>query len=104
VLPELLDVEEVAARLRVSVRQGRRPVFERRIPFLKIGSLVRFDPNEVAAWLSTLRVDACHSRLRPSTSSARDRANSIGRLPGRSAQMGLHGEAIPMRRDNTAER
>jgi hypothetical protein len=79
-------------------------VFERRIPFLKLGSLVRFDPDDVAAWLSTLRVDVCHSGLRPSTSSARDRANSIGRLPGQSVRMGLHGEAIPMRRDNPAER
>ena len=34
----------------------RRLVAERRIPFVKIGRLVRFDPEEIAAWIDGQRV------------------------------------------------
>jgi excisionase family DNA binding protein len=50
-LPRLLNVEEVADVLGVSVRHVRRLVFERRIPVLKWGRLVRFDPRELEQWL-----------------------------------------------------
>jgi predicted DNA-binding transcriptional regulator AlpA len=35
----------------------RRLVEERRIPYRKIGRLLRFDPDEVEAWLDRCRVD-----------------------------------------------
>ena len=47
----LLDVDGVAARLNITVRHVRRLVAERRIPYLKLGNLLRFDPEEVDAWL-----------------------------------------------------
>ena len=50
-LPVLLDIGEVAAHLNVTVRHVRRLVFERRIPYIKVGALLRFDPEEVAAWI-----------------------------------------------------
>ena len=50
-LPVLLDIGEVAAHLNVTVRHVRRLVFERRIPYIKVGALLRFDPEEVTAWL-----------------------------------------------------
>lgn len=50
-LPRLLNVEEVADVLGVNVRHVRRLVFERRIPYLKWGRLVRFDPRELDRWL-----------------------------------------------------
>lgn len=50
-LPRLLDVTEVADVLRVNVRHVRRLVFENRIPYLKWGRLVRFDPREIERWL-----------------------------------------------------
>lgn len=50
-LPVLLDIQEVAAHLNVTVRHVRRLVFERRIPYIKVGNLLRFDPEEIAAWL-----------------------------------------------------
>ena len=53
----LLDVDRLAARLGVTVRFVRRLVEERRIPYLKIGRLVRFDPVEVERWINTTRVD-----------------------------------------------
>ena len=52
----LLDVHEVAARLNITVRHVRRLVAERRIPYLKVGSLLRFDPTEINAWLRHLSV------------------------------------------------
>jgi excisionase family DNA binding protein len=55
-LPELLDLDEVAAHLGVSTRHVRRLVAERRIPFLKWGHLLRFDPAEIATWLDECRV------------------------------------------------
>lgn len=55
-LPQLLDITEIADRLGVSVRHVRRLVFERRIPYLKWGHLLRFDPREIRAWLQEARV------------------------------------------------
>lgn len=54
----LLTVGEVAARLGVTVRHVRQLVFERRIPYLKWGRLVRFDPHELELWLDGARHDA----------------------------------------------
>ncbi len=34
----------------------RRLIAERRIPFVKIGRFVRFDPEEIAAWIDGQRV------------------------------------------------
>lgn len=51
----LWDVDAVARRLGVQVRHIRRLVAERRIPYLKWGHLLRFDPNEIEAWLDNAR-------------------------------------------------
>ena len=50
-MPRLLNIEEVAEVLGVSVRHVRRLVFERRIPYTKWGHLLRFDPREVEMWI-----------------------------------------------------
>jgi excisionase family DNA binding protein len=56
-LPDrLLDIQGLAEHLGVNVRHIRRLVAERRIPFIKWGHLIRFDPSEVAAWLQAARV------------------------------------------------
>jgi excisionase family DNA binding protein len=55
-LSTLLDIEAVAERLGVTERHVRRLVAERRIPFLKVGRFVRFDPADVADWLRAARV------------------------------------------------
>jgi excisionase family DNA binding protein len=49
--PELIDIPTLAARLGVGVRHVRRLVAERRIPFVKWGHLIRFDVEQVEAWL-----------------------------------------------------
>jgi len=52
----LLDVADVAVRLGATVRFVRRLVAERRIPYVKVGKFVRFDPVEVEAWIDDHRV------------------------------------------------
>lgn len=56
-LPVLVDTETVAGALGVSVRHVRRLVTERRIPFVKVGYFVRFDPAAVSAWVDAHRVE-----------------------------------------------
>lgn len=51
----LWDIGVVASRLGVQVRHVRRLVAERRIPFIKWGHLLRFDPAEVEVWLDGAR-------------------------------------------------
>jgi excisionase family DNA binding protein len=51
----LLDIDAVARRLGVETRHVRRLVSERRIPFIKWGHLLRFDPVEIEAWLDEAR-------------------------------------------------
>jgi excisionase family DNA binding protein len=55
-LPTLLDIDGVAEHLGVNERHVRRLVAERRIPFVKWGHLLRFDPAEIAVWLDRQRV------------------------------------------------
>ena len=54
-VPELIDIETLANRLSDSVRHVRRLVAERRIPYLKVGHFVRFDPAEIVQWLDNTR-------------------------------------------------
>ena len=52
----LIDLDEVAGRLGVSPRYVRRLVAERRIAYLKVGRLLRFDADVVDAWLAACAV------------------------------------------------
>ena len=63
-LPDLVDIDTLAAHLGVSVRHVRRLVAERRIPFVKWGHLLRFDPIAIAAWLDEQRVEAARPHIR----------------------------------------
>lgn len=54
----LLDIDAVAEQLCTSVRHIRRLVQERRIPVVRVGRLVRFDPVDVDAWLDEHRSSA----------------------------------------------
>lgn len=51
----LLDIAGVADRLGVTVRHIRRLVAERRIPIIKWGSVLHFDPDEIDAWVDRHR-------------------------------------------------
>jgi excisionase family DNA binding protein len=54
-LTRLLNISEVADILGVDVRHVRRLVHERRIPYVKWGHLLRFDPTEIEAWIDQNR-------------------------------------------------
>jgi excisionase family DNA binding protein len=54
-LERLLPIAEVAEVLGVDVRHVRRLVHERRIPFIKWGHLLRFDPAEICDWIDENR-------------------------------------------------
>ena len=60
----LLDVEAVADALGVTPRHVQRLVSERRIPFLKVGRFVRFDPGALNVWLDQQRVEPVRSTPR----------------------------------------
>lgn len=51
----LRDISAIAALLGVEVRHVRRLVHERRIPFVKWGHLLRFDPADIDAWVDSHR-------------------------------------------------
>ena len=53
--PPLIDLPAVADRLGVNHRHIRRLVAEDRIPYIKWGRLLRFDPAEIEAWLDQAR-------------------------------------------------
>ena len=55
-IPHLIDITDVAEHLGVQVRHVRRLVTERRIPFLKWGHLLRFDPIAIRDWLDRATV------------------------------------------------
>jgi excisionase family DNA binding protein len=52
------DVPELARMLRVSEDFIRSQVQRRRIPYYKVGKLIRFDPGEITDWLAGLRIEA----------------------------------------------
>ena len=53
----LLDLDAVAEALGITPRHVRRLVAERRIPFLKVGRFIRFDPGALDLWLDQQRVE-----------------------------------------------
>ena len=63
--PPFLNVDELAAWLGIEVVFVRRLIAERRIPFVKVGRLVRFDPEEILAWIDGRRVAVEEERSRP---------------------------------------
>jgi excisionase family DNA binding protein len=62
-IPRLVDITTIAAHLDVSVRHVRRLVAERRIPYVKWGNLLRFDPVAVADWLSRKAIAPAEPRV-----------------------------------------
>jgi excisionase family DNA binding protein len=54
-IPQLLTIDQLAERLGITVRHVRRLVAEKRVPYLKVGKLVRFDPDEIKRWLASRR-------------------------------------------------
>jgi excisionase family DNA binding protein len=60
-LPNLLDIDQLAEHLGTSRRHVRRLIAERRIPYVKVGRLIRFDPADVSKWVDDRRVAGTRS-------------------------------------------
>ena len=56
-MDKLLTPQEAADRLGTSLRFVRRLVFERRIPFVKVGRHVRIAASDLDAFIAAGRVD-----------------------------------------------
>jgi excisionase family DNA binding protein len=57
-MDKLLSPKDAADQLGTSVRFVRRLVFERRIPFIKVGRHVRIAASDLEAFLAAGRVEA----------------------------------------------
>ena len=55
-VPDLMSIDQLAQRLGITVRHVRRLVAEKRVPYYKVGRLVRFDSAEIRGWLESRRV------------------------------------------------
>jgi excisionase family DNA binding protein len=53
---ELVGPEIIAGWLAITPRHVKRLVGEKRIPFVKVGHFVRFDPAEIEAWIESHKV------------------------------------------------
>ena len=60
--PSLMTIEQAGERLGVSTRHMRRLVAERRIPYVKWGHLLRFDPLAIDEWVERFSVEPSTSR------------------------------------------
>jgi excisionase family DNA binding protein len=54
-LPMLVDIETVSSSFGISIRQVRRFVAEGTMPFVRVGHLIRFDPDELNRWIDARR-------------------------------------------------
>jgi excisionase family DNA binding protein len=52
----LVDINDLAEWLATSPRHIRRLVAERRVPFVKVGHFIRFDPDDIAGWIEEQKV------------------------------------------------
>lgn len=59
IVKPLLTVKEIAKLLQCSTYQVYRLTGQKRIPYLRVaGGAIRFDPDEIEAWLAKQRVTA----------------------------------------------
>jgi excisionase family DNA binding protein len=55
-MEHLIDIAELERRTAIKQATLRKYVLQRKIPFVKIGRLVRFDLSEVESWISERKV------------------------------------------------
>jgi excisionase family DNA binding protein len=57
-MAQLVDIKAVAEQLGTTHRHIRGLVDERKIPFTKVGRLIRFDPAKIEKWIEQNSVSA----------------------------------------------
>jgi excisionase family DNA binding protein len=55
-MADLIDIAELERRTAIKQATLRKYVVQRKIPFVKIGRLVRFDPAEIDGWIAERKV------------------------------------------------
>ncbi len=60
-LPKLLSIQECAEALNIAKITLYKLTSSKRIPFLKIGSRVLFEPEKIAAWIEERSVKPINS-------------------------------------------
>ncbi len=56
VCPTLISIDELASMLRIHKGTIYNWVYRRKIPYVKVGRLVRFDLNEITKYLDGCRI------------------------------------------------
>jgi excisionase family DNA binding protein len=69
-MDQLLTPQEAAERLGTSLRFVRRLVFQRRIPYVKVGRHVRIATSDLDAFIAAGRVEARRKPASPQRRSA----------------------------------
>jgi excisionase family DNA binding protein len=54
----MLNVHELSKELGISESGIYQWISQRKIPFVKIGRTVRFDPEEISKWLSEKKINS----------------------------------------------
>ena len=54
----LLDINEAAERLGTTERHMRALIVDRKIPYIKVGRLIRFDPSALDEWIEAQTIMA----------------------------------------------
>jgi excisionase family DNA binding protein len=91
-IPQRLTMEQLAGGLGVTRRHVRRLVEEKRVPFLRVGRFIRFNPEQIAAWLASNGVPALAPANQRCRASAQPRPSETS--PPRSLQVeGPNGRA-----------
>lgn len=72
----LIDINQLAAVLGTNTRMPRRLVYERRIPYVKVGRLVRFRMSDVEEYLAARAVRPERSRALRRKESRGERSDS----------------------------
>ena len=52
----LIDITELGKRTSIKIATLRKYVAKRKIPFVKVGRLVRFRPSEIDGWIASRAV------------------------------------------------
>jgi excisionase family DNA binding protein len=52
----LIDIAELGKQTSIKVATLRKYVAQRKIPFVKVGRLVRFRPSEIDGWIASRAV------------------------------------------------
>jgi excisionase family DNA binding protein len=54
---KLLDIIQLAEILNIKKKTIYEWVRQRKIPYIKLGGLIRFDPDEIEKWVGSKKVD-----------------------------------------------